>query len=81
MITLNFRLKFRVGSIIEVRKPYVNGTVSLPIGTQGIVKKITIESFPDMGLFDLKIVHMMFGKQGVSMEESIAKEFFNIVQG
>lgn len=79
MRVLNFKAHFSLGNSIRVKKIYTNGSVSLQIGDIGAVTKVSIENFPDMGLFDLRIIHMSFGQQHVGMEEGIAREYFEIV--
>lgn len=71
--------KFSVGKIVVVYKSYQNGiltSVNLSIGDTGKVYKITIESLPEFGLFNLRIVHIKFDKCNIVMNEDIAKEYF-----
>ena len=79
MRVLNFHSKFTLGSTIEVKKIYSGGAFTLDMGARGVVEKITIESLPQMGLFDLRIVHMKFGNHQLGMEEKIAREYFEVV--
>ena len=79
MKTLNFNSKgFAVGRTVTAFKEYKQGMTCIAIGDKGTIDKITIESFPDLGLFNLRIVHMNFGIQQVSIGEEPAKEFFTV---
>ena len=79
MRVLNFYTKFQMGSIVQVKKTYTGGMFTLTVGVQGIVDKITIESLPQMSLFNLRVIHMKFGKEQLNMEESIAREYFRVI--
>jgi hypothetical protein len=79
MKILNISKGFSTGKIIVAIKEFKNGSIDISVGDQGIVKKITIESFPDFGLFDVRILHMKFGKHELSIGEQIAKGYFNTV--
>jgi hypothetical protein len=79
MKILNIDKKFAVGRTVVAFKEFVSGSIIISIGDQGIVKEITIESFPDIGLFNIKIVHISFGKHEVSMGDQIAENHFNII--
>jgi len=45
------------------------------VGDRGVIRDITVESFPDMGLFDIRIIHMDFGLHQLNMGESVAKRY------
>jgi len=79
MKILNINKKFTVGKTVVAIKEFTNGSVKIAIGDFGVIRKITIESFPDLGLFDIKILHMDFGKHELSMGDQIAEDYFNIV--
>ena len=77
MKTLNFNSRvFAVGRTVTAIKEYKQGTVQICVGDKGKVEDITIESFPDLFLFDIKIIHMRFGTGPVGMAEEIANEYF-----
>lgn len=79
MRVLNFKTPFVIGTIVKVKKDYKSGSITLVVDTEGIVDKITIESFPDLGLFNLRIIHMIFGQDAIGMEESIARGYFEVI--
>lgn len=79
MRILNFNSKtFAVGRTITTIKEYQQGNIHILIGDKGTIEKITVESFPDMGLFNLKIIHMDFGLQQLSMGEEVAERYFKV---
>ncbi len=55
--------KFTVGLNVVVIKPYCIGSIILQIGSIGRIEKITNEHLPDFGLFNLRILHMVFGSK------------------
>ena len=79
MKILNISKGFAVGKTVVAIKEFVNGSITVSIGDQGIIKKITIESFPDLSLFSIKILHMDFGKYEISMGDQVAESYFNII--
>jgi len=81
MRTINLHYhKFKVGNKVKMIKPYSNGIVKLNIGDLGIIKSISIEHLPDIGLFDLRILHLDFIKYKISMGDDVAKEFMDVVK-
>ena len=79
MKTINFSNKFIIGKNIIAIKKYIYGSVKIDAGDIGTVEDITIDSFPDLGFFDLKMIHMSFGSHKLGMEEKIALGYFNPV--
>lgn len=79
MRVLNFKTRgFAVGRTITAIKEYKQGMLHITVGTKGVVEKITVESFPDLGLFNLRIIHMNFGLQQLSMGEEVAEGYFAV---
>jgi len=83
MKTLNISSlkRFAVGKTVIAIKEFVNGSITISVGDQGVIKKITIESFPDLGLFNIRVLHMDFGKHEVGMGDQIAEGYFNVING
>ena len=79
MKTINFSNKFAVGKFIVAIKDFTSGSIKVCTGDKGIINKITIESFPDIGLFSIRILYMDFKKYKLSMGEEVAKQYFNII--
>ena len=79
MKILNFSNKFAIGKHIIAVKEFKYGSIKISVGDKGTINKITIESFPDIGLFNLKILHMDFGNHQLSMGEEVAEGYFNII--
>ena len=71
--------KFKVGRSITCIKDYTNGSVRISVGDKGIIEKITIESFPDLSLFNIRILHMIFGTQELGMGEGVAIDYFKAI--
>ena len=78
MKILNLSNKFLIGRNIVAIKKYTNGLIKINIGNMGIVKDVTVDNFPDLGYFDLKIIHFIFDKHKFGMEEKIAESYFDI---
>lgn len=76
---LNFSNKFAIGKRVVAIKEFKNGSLLISVGDEGIIDKVTIESFPDIGLFNLKILHIDFGNKHLSMGEEVAEGYFNII--
>lgn len=79
MKTLNIGKKFAVGKKVIAIKEFINGSITVSVGDCGIIKQITTESFPDIGLFNLKILHMDFKKFEISMGKQVAEGYFNVI--
>lgn len=76
MFVVNSHAKlFYIGRRVVIKKSYNSGMTNLHTGDTGIVEDITIESFPDMNIFNLKIIHFDFGFVKVSFGEPLAKEY------
>lgn len=73
--------RFAVGKTIIAVKKFINGSITISVGDRGVIKKITIESFPDLGLFNIRILHIDFGKHEVSMGDQIAEGYFDVISG
>lgn len=67
-----------MGRKVVAIQPYSQGTIDIHVGDAGVVEKITIESFPTMGLINLEIIHMLVGVHPISMEVDIAKQYFKV---
>jgi len=80
MRILNFHYrKFRIGTKVIMTKDYVNGNVTFRIGESGVVYDITIEHFPDMGLFDLRILHISFKNGSLHMGDQVAENIMDVL--
>jgi hypothetical protein len=79
MRVINFTPKFAVGKNIVTIKEFKDGFKHICVGDKGIVDKITIESFPDLNLYNLRILHMDFGNNQLSMGEEIAYKYFKVI--
>ena len=60
MKILNFnKLKrFSVGRTVIATHDYLAGKTKIPAGSEGIIEKVKVESFPDLGLFDLSLIRV-----------------------
>jgi hypothetical protein len=80
MRVVNFHAqKFSVGKTLIIIKPYTSGNVVLSVGATGIIERITVESFPDLMLFDIRILHVRFGKHTFGLNEKLAEEYMDVV--
>ena len=78
MFTVNAHAqRFLAGKKVIVKKSYKSGSVALSIGDIGLITKISVENFPDLGLFDLRIIHMEFSHVKLSMGEGVADTFMD----
>ncbi len=80
MRTINIKSssKFNIGKIVIAYKIYKGKNTNINVGDSGIIDKITFESLPDFGLFDIRIVHMSFINCKIAMGEDVVKEYFNV---
>lgn len=79
MRTLNFNSKgFAVGKTVTAIKEYKQGIIHIAVGDKGKVEKIAVESFPDLLMFNLRIIYMKFEKAEIGMGESVAEEYFKV---
>ena len=69
--------KFIIGKHIIIIKAYVNGNIKLNIGDRGIVKGAHFMSLPDMGLFNIRVVDLVFGNQVLHIGDQIAEEYMD----
>ena len=67
-----------MGLNVIVIKPYVIRSIKLQIGTIGKIEKVTNEHLPDLGLFNLRILHMIFGFKRFVINNKIAEEYFDV---
>jgi hypothetical protein len=79
MRVLNISKEFAVGKSIVAIKEFINGSVVISVGDQGVIEKITIESFPDFGLYNIRVLHMKFGEHELGLGEQLAESFFNVI--
>ena len=78
MRIINFHhLKFSIGQAIVVIKEYKNGGTHLRIGEVGSITDITIQSLPDFGLFDIRVIHFKFGKHEFGLNQASAEEYMD----
>lgn len=80
MRIINFRYhKLRVGAKVKLIKEYVNGNIILRIGDVGIVNGAKIEHFPDLGLFDIRILHISFNGSDLYIGDQVAEEYMEAI--
>ena len=72
--------KFIIGKKVVVIRPFQNGIVKLNNGDIGIVKDAYFTSIPDMGLFNIRIVELLFGNQQLHIGDQIAEEYMDITK-
>jgi hypothetical protein len=70
--------KFIVGLNIIVIRPYCIGSITLQVGSIGRIEKITTEHLPDLGLFNLRILHIVFGSKRFGINDKIAEDYFDV---
>ncbi|MHA1675802.1 MAG: hypothetical protein ACTSU6_01355 [Candidatus Njordarchaeales archaeon] len=80
MRVLNFKAyKFAVGKQVKIISEYViNGTV-LQVGEIGKIIKYETHSYPDIGLFGIKVIRFVFGTREVAMGQSIAELYMEVL--
>ena len=71
--------RFRIGKHVIITNTWSNGNIVLEIGDVGRIDSITIQSFPGIGLFNIKILHMMFGKRNLSMGLDVVKQYMKVL--
>lgn len=71
--------KFIIGKRVVITKPFTNGNVKLNVGDRGFVKDAHFMSLPDMGLFNIRIVDLVFGNQVLHIGDQIAEEYMDTI--
>ena len=71
--------KFIIGKRVIIIEPFSNGNVKLAIGDRGIVKDAHFMSLPDMGLFNIRVVDLIFGNQALHIGDQIAEEYMDTI--
>jgi len=71
--------KFIIGKKIIVIKPFTNGNIVLGVGDRGFVKDAHFMSIPDMGLFNIRVVDLVFGSQVLHIGDQIAEEYMDTI--
>ncbi len=71
--------KFLIGKSVIITKSYTNGQIKLQTGDKGLVVGAHLMSLPDMGLFNIRIIEVIFGIKTVNLSDSIAEEYMEIV--
>lgn len=61
--------------MVVLVKKYENGSIVLPAGTKGVITDIEVESFPDLSLFDIRILSFKFGQYSFAAGEDVIKEY------
>ena len=49
--------KYKIGKSVVCIKKYTNGLITIPVGRSGLIEGISIESFPDFNLFNIRILY------------------------
>lgn len=75
MRTLNSSNNLTIGSMVVLVKKYENGNIVLPVGTKGTITDIEIESFPDLNLFNIRILSFKFGKHIFAAGEDVIRKY------
>jgi hypothetical protein len=73
------RPKFCVGRQVVVKKEYRSGNTYLYIGETGEIIGSNKYNLPDMGLFDINVLDIKFLSCVLSLGESIADEYLNVL--
>ena len=71
--------KFIIGKKVIITKPFTNGNVKLAVGERGFVKDAHFMSLPDMGLFNIRVVDLVFGNQSLHIGDQIAEEYMDTI--
>lgn len=71
--------RFAVGKNVVVKKQYVSGMITLLIGAKGLITGSSIHSLPDMNLFNIRVIDLMFPNCVLSIAEQIANEYLEEV--
>lgn len=75
MRILNSSNNLTVGCMVVLVKKYENGNIVLLAGTKGTITDIEVESFPDLNLFNIRILSFKFGKYAFAAGEDVIKEY------
>ena len=78
ILNINNSKEFTAGKIIVAFKEFNSGTTKIPVGLSGLIDRVTIESYPDMGLFDINILYINFWHSNAIVSEQVALNYFKI---
>lgn len=65
--------KFRVGSKVRITRVYQSGNITLNVGDIGKITGQKFYNLPDMGLFNIRVIDINFGKHKISIGVAIAE--------
>ena len=71
--------KFTIGKQVIMIKSFANGSITLTVGERGIVKDAHFMSLPDMGLFNIRVVDLVFGSKILHIGDQIAEEYMDTI--
>ena len=67
--------KFAIGKQVIVKKRYESGAIVLFCGMIGSIVGRSIYNVPDMGLYNVKVIDLIFSHCVLSISEVIANEY------
>lgn len=70
---INSSNKIGVGSKVVITKEFENGSIILAPGMVGRVIDVSTESFPDLNIFNLRVITFKFGKYELTVGEPVIK--------
>jgi hypothetical protein len=68
--------KFAVGKEVIVKKRYESGATILILGQKGLITGNSTANIPDMWLFNIRVIDLLFSNCILSVSEVIANEYF-----
>jgi len=71
--------KFIIGKKVIMIKNYTNGSIKLNVGEKGVVKDTHTMNIPDMGLFNIRVLDLVFNNQTIHVGDQIAEEYMDII--
>lgn len=80
MRTLNFKARrFAVGKSVIIINEYKIGSVYLAVGDIGKIVGAAIHNYPDLGLFNIRVIDLEFFSYDVSMGQKIAEQYMEVI--
>lgn len=80
MRTLNFKSRhFAVGKTVVIINEYRCGQICLAVGDTGKIVGANVHNYPDLGLFNIRVIDFRFSNCDVSMGQEIAEKHMEVL--
>jgi len=80
MRVLNFKAhKFAIGKSVIIVNEYKCGAIYLAAGDTGKIVGAEVHNYPDLGLFNIRVIDLEFFSCDISMGEKVAEQYMKIL--